>query len=267
MSWKVGANSKPRPAAARQLAAVIRSQRKGKKAPLTGLRSGRMDRTRVARLATGDLRVFRAPHSPSPQRVRVILLLDASGSMAGHEATITCQLARDFADAFVSMRGAIVGEIWAHTTGSDEAGGDLIDVTPLWKSGMKTSAVDEYLTIGFGGNEDGWALAAMGDRLRETIQPNETGIVIVISDGAPAYSVMPTGGASVFHQSVNAHVRAEAERIRKTGAAVISVSVSPSLHQETQQAMYGLHSVVPYDHNMTVTARRIGTAIGKQLNG
>lgn len=265
MTWKVGARSKPRPDAARKLAGVIRSQRKGTKAPLTGLRAGRIDRTRVARLAAGDLRVFHAPHSPSPQRVRVIILLDASGSMAGHEATITTQLARDFAEAFVSMRGAVVGEIWAHTTGTDGRD-NVIDIAPIWKSGLPTERVNDYLTLGFGGNEDGWALAAMGDRLAETIQPRETGIVIVISDGAPAYSVTPATPSGDYSQDVFGHVRSVAQGIRKRGHAVISVSVSPSLRADTQSAMYGSKAVVPFDMNMSVTARRIGLAIGDQLN-
>lgn len=267
MVWTVGNLSQHRPNAARKLAAVIVSQKRGTKAPMTGLRSGRIDRTRVARLGSRDLRVFHAAHSPSPQRVRVIILLDASGSMAGHEATITVQLARDFADAFVSLRGMVTGEVWAHTTGYDRSGGHTIDIAPIWKSGMPTSAVDTYLTLGFSGNEDGWALAAMGDRLAETIQPGETGIIIVVSDGAPAYTVAPAAGSGHgYAKDIYGHVRMIANQIRKRDCAVISVSVSRSLNVSTQSGMYGMDSVVPYDTNMSVTARKIGLAIGKQLN-
>lgn len=257
-----GVRSIARPDSARRLQAVIRSTRTGTASPLTGLRAGRIDRTRVARLGCGDMRVFKQPHAPSPKKVRVIFLLDASGSMHGHEATITCQLARDFADAITGMR-EVTGEAWAHTTSyqPDGNGSGLIVVAPLWKKGMPTDKVNRYMTLDMTGNEDGWAIAYVGDRLAETIQPDETGLVVVISDGAPAYSVSPKnptpGRVSAFE-----HTRQVVENIRERGHGVISVSVSRSLNVQSQAAMYGKDAVVAFDPNMAVTARRIGLAIG-----
>jgi hypothetical protein len=262
-----GSKSTHRPDAARKLASVIQSSRTGTKAPLTGLRAGRIDRTRVARLGMRDLRVFHAPHTPAPQRIRVGILLDASGSMVGHEANITLQLARDLAEATLLVPAIPVGgaEIWAHSTGRDYVTRETqITMYPLWKKGIPTERVDRYLQANFSGNEDGWALASLGDRLLEQIRPGETGIIFVISDGAPAYSV----GGELGGKYVNAlsHVSAVAEGYRKRGIAVVSVSVSRSLNVATQVGMYGRDNVVAYDSNMTVTASRIAKAIGAQLN-
>jgi cobalamin biosynthesis protein CobT len=267
MSFRVnGIASKPRPDSARRLQAVIRSSKTGRRAPLTGVRAGRIDRTRVARLGCGDLRVFKVPHAPQPQKVRVLFLLDASGSMIGHEATITCQLMRDFADAISAMPD-VTGEAWAHTTSytNDGNGHSLVSIAPLWKKGQNTQNVNRYLRLSFTGNEDGWALAYVGDRLAETIQPGETGLIVVISDGAPAYSVNPTKTGPGRHSTYD-HVRTVAENIRERGHGVISVSVSRMLNVQSQAGMYGKDSVVAYDSNMAVTARRIGLAIGKEFN-
>jgi hypothetical protein len=260
-----GTKTQHRPDAARKLAATITAAKTGHKNPLTGLRAGRIDRTRVARLGARDFRVFHAPHHPSPSKVRAIVLLDASGSMRGLESTIAAQMARDFADAFASLDVIPVGgaEVWAHTA-TDVIGetNDIIQMYPLWRKGLPTHYVDKYLDIPMSGNEDGWALAMVGDRLAEMMLPGETGVIIVVSDGAPVYDVASLGHTIGALQ----HVAQVAAGIRQRGVAVVSVSVSAHLRVASQVAMYGRENVIAYDPNISVTAQRIATAIGKQLN-
>lgn len=246
--WK----SRRDPLAAKALAAAITSTRGAAGAPLREQRSGRLDRTKVARLALKDTRVFVRPAASAPKRLRVAILLDASGSMEGAKALRCVQMARDLAEA-TEMLPNVTAEIWAHTTVKDDQHNSA-HMSFLWQSGEPTEWVDRYHLIDMGGNLDGFAVLYVKDELAERIQPGEQGMVIVVSDGAPTYQSL----GQPFD-----HFRQIRDAFKRLGWPLISVSVASQLRMETQIGLYGQGNVVEYDPNISITARAIAKAIGR----
>ncbi len=238
--------------AQRALMGVMHSARKGPGAPEFAQRTGRIDRRRVGRLAYGEGRVFQRPDAAAPQRVKVGILVDASGSMGWGETRPNieraAQAARDLAGAFESLPWA-EGFVAAHTTAFG-AGPVYI---PIWHSGEPLVYMDDLLTISMNGNEDGFAVAYTAEQVLDGLQANQRGVVIVISDGAPAYSDGET------------HTRTVVDEYRKRGLRIVSVAISEDMREYTQHQMYGAKDVVAYDKNATVFAQRMAQVIGSSI--
>jgi len=235
--------------AQRMLASVMHSAKRGPGAPEFAQRTGRIDRRRVGRLAYGETRVFQRPDSAAPQRVKVGILVDASGSMSwGNNIVRAAQAARDLAGAFESLPWA-EGFVAAHTT----AYGSGPVYIPIWNSGEPLVYMDDLLTLSMNGNEDGFAVAMTAENVLSGLKPNQRGVVIVISDGAPAYA----DGEN--------HTRAVVDEYRKRGLRIVSVAISADLREYTQHAMYGSDDVVAYDSNASVFSQRLAQVIGSSI--
>lgn len=260
---RLAQRTKHRPDAERALAAVMASSRKGPGAPEFAQRNGRIDRRRLGRLSYGEPRVFIKPNAAAPRRVSVGVLLDASGSMLAPPAEvgldgelkysalppkveIAAQVGRDLAGAIESLDWCR-GMVSAHTT----TGGPII--VPLWKSGEPTEWMDDILVMPHAGNEDGFAIGFMAEDLLEGLKRDEKALLIVVSDGAPAY-----GGSEN-------HVRSTVDAYRKRGVRIVSVSLEGSMNSATQNHMYGANEVVPYSHSVSAFAQSLARVIGSSI--
>ena len=211
------------PSAAQALAGALSNSRKGKGMPTRMQRTGKLDRRSIARVGTGDLRIFKRSLDPMPQRLRVTILVDASASMGGGDDMSAAQVCRNLADA-TELLPWVTADVMGFTTG-----GPGVVVFPVWESGKPTKGVDDYLKIPMSGTEEGYAIAFALDEMREKIAPNEQGLIIIISDGGP---------------SEPAHVQSCVRACWDEGIPVVSVALNDSA---SQPLMYGLDNIVYYD--------------------
>jgi hypothetical protein len=244
------------------------SQRRGAANRDYGKVSGRIDKKHLARLGTSE-RVFYTEGSPSPTRLRVVVILDRSGSMRGERMQKGMQMCRDLIEAGKNLPTVSV-EVWGHTTAdllpgdTIEGGaemlvqGDYIVVRELWRKGFSFEDFHKAANSQFmWGNEDGWALDVIGNEVQHTLAQGERALYVMVSDGQPVY----------FEAGRNlAHVRSVVDRLRRQGAGVISVAVAPELPAEAQRAMYGDGHYIKYDDDPQHLLRDIAKTIGRALN-
>ncbi len=269
-----------RPDVASRLASIISSQRRGKGRPSPAHRHGRIDRRALARAGTGDPRVFFQPGAPSPTKLRLVVILDLSGSMDGREATNAAQMAWDLILAAERVTSVSL-EVWSHTTGALESGetlspgavvttDDFIMVNELWKPGTSRWQFHRNIhNVAFRGNEDGFALKVIADDVLRRLPAGERALFVMVSDGAPFYpGYAGRGTEDDFNEDDHkyAHMREVCRTIRRKGAAVMSVSVSQSLRRSTQDQMYGHESVVQFTDNTSMLTQAIAKVVGKALN-
>jgi hypothetical protein len=239
-----------RPDVARVLASAITSERTGAPVLDTGHRSGTLDRTRLARLGTGDLRVFKSPSAPGPQRIRVAVVLDGSSSMLAQlpngqsRSTATAQIGVDLAGAFDSLP-FIDAALYVHNVNLSAP-----TVTTLWQKGEPVAYAADYARIHLDGNWDDYAIRFVTDDLIEARTGNERLLIVMVSDGRPS--------------STEDVARAVASA-KRAGVGVLSVSVAPDLGIEDQRRMYGANVVEFVPEPMTL-ARLIAQGIGRALN-
>jgi cobalamin biosynthesis protein CobT len=262
-------SSKERPDVAKRLQSIMTAQRRGKHAPEFGKRRGRVDARKLTRAAVGDGRVFKTRGAPSPTHLRLVVLLDMSGSMSYGSDKHAVQMCRDLIEATKDTR-SITTEVWGHTTNSLQTGdslqpeaervreGDYIVLRELWEEGQPIKTLhDRINTQQFWGNEDGFAIDSLYKDVARRRKSNERVLMVVISDGEPVITEMT---------KARAHVRQVSERIRRAGDAVISVSCSMGLRKDQQEEMYGHEFVIEYTANTLMLTQAIAKSIGKALN-
>lgn len=259
-----------RPEVARKLQSIMTAQRRGKHAPEYGKRRGRVDRRALTRAAMNDGRVFKTRGAPSPTALRLVILLDMSGSMDyGSTMTNAMQMCRDLIEATKDVR-SISLEVWGHTTTILTEGdslqpeakavreGDYIVLRELWEPGEPIKTFhDGVNSVMHWGNEDGFALDSLYQDVKRRRKSGERILVVMVSDGEPVIDEM---------HMARAHVRQVAERIRRANDAVISVSVSSGLRRDQQEEMYGHEFVIEYTHDTNRLTQSVAKAVGKALN-
>lgn len=252
---------------ARRIAGVISQQRRGRSAPDLGMRSGRIDKRRLAR-AKSDPRIFTQRTAPSPERLRVVVILDLSGSMMGYRVNAAVQTAWDFVLAAQSLP-QVTMEVWGHGTAYVEPGEELAEGAEsvregnyvvgyeLYREGMDARNFHrQFKNIRLCGNEDGFALQQIGQDVMRRASKDERVLIVMVSDGYPIYREMKGG----FR-----HTRDVVKGLRRKGAAVVSVSIAQDLRGSQQAEMYG-RDIVTYDENPQVLSTNIGRVIGRALN-
>ncbi len=242
-----GFATKDNPNAHSALAAVIVSSRTQNHAPEPFARNGRLNRSRLSRVATGETRVFVKNTAASPQKIRVHILIDASGSMGSgpnSNRAKAAQVGRDLAGALDKLPWA-TGRIYGFADTFEDN-----FVTRIWQTGQKRDAIDNFLYAPSGGTPLGYCMAYVCDDLLEEQKSGEKGVLIVVSDGEPSYS------------AGTQHVKNVTEYYRKRGIRVVSVAIEPL--DKAQRAMFG-NDYVTYTPNMTLFAKNLAKVIGSSL--
>lgn len=252
--------------AAKALADAITTSRQGIGAPEQGMYAGRLDTRRLARLAVKQTNVFTRPVGARPNRVRVTILIDASISMKkptritkdafGFETVdrnsptryqVAAQVARDLANA-TDLLDWVTCDMLAFTTGVSEArGSGAAVVFPIWETGEATTEVDTLGEVPMMYTEEGYALAMAHDEMRERLQGDEQGLVIIISDGAPGEGQ---------------HVTSVVREMADDNIPVVSIAVVKSAHQPM---MYGADNVVDYNGSTVAMGYDMAKVIGGVL--
>ena len=248
------------PIAAKALADAIVTSRQGIGAPQTGRYSGRLDRNRLSRFATGQTNIFTKPQAPRPNKVRVIILVDASVSMRGYASEArddygfrsgptrfqaSAQVARDLADA-TEMLPWVNASMLAYTTGY-ERHKEIVTLYPIWETGEQTTEVDTLGRVPMGLTEEGYALAVAHDLMKDELQGDEQPLVIIISDGAPGEGQ---------------HVKTVVEDMAADGIPVVSVAIVESA---AQPMMYGADNVVQFNGSSIALGYDMARVIGGVL--
>lgn len=253
-------------------------------------REGRFDVRQAPRISRGAQDVFKRKVGRSTTRVKVSVLLDASGSMNFEDATLRNPgRPEERVTVRRRMAAAVFGATIAQALGTvptvdldvfeHGAGfGDQLTIKWRWSKGTPVAVFNETANRGLrqSGNADGHALYAVTERLAREIRRDERGIIMVVSDGLPSiYSTtgtvsLPTRliGESEHHyeercrtfQAGQALVDAVAHA-RKRGFEVIAVAIDGS----DQSVYYGPQGVIRFtgDWNAlgSALARHVGAAM------
>ena len=223
------------------------------------LYSGRLDSRQAWRSdARGATDIFRDRNMPSPTKLNVAIMIDASGSMAGEEACRSQDMAATLVAAFQRIPTVNVS-VWQHNA----SGGTT--VYRCYERGAPNKLNSMLLNID-GGNADGFALDWMGKRLLAAKRPDERLLVIMVSDGLPSvrgHGQTASLAAGAKGNDLLDHSAKVAADLRRKGCDVMSVYIGwdPSSHIR----MYGKDKVVPFTGDWSALARSFGSVFGKVL--
>jgi hypothetical protein len=252
---------------------------------------GRIDPRRAWRHeATDDRDIFRERHLPSPATVRVIVLVDASGSMSQADAHVEGReepMSRNEASAVLAatmVEGLafiphVEIEVMQHSFGKTTSEGEemghsangvhTVHLRRAWEEGTPIQFMNKMPSWGpGGGNADGHALVALTDWLDQDLLPDEVPMIIVVSDGAPAdFGKNPDLRAiRAAHPEMVPYLDvADAALIdgvayaRQHGIKVLSVAIAGG----DQGQFYGKDAVVRFDGNWTTLAQDLAAKIGE----
>lgn len=214
---------------------------------------GRLDSRHAWRSdAKGASDIFKERRMPSPTKVNVHVLVDASGSMMGERACRAQDTAGTLVKAFERIPTVRV-HIWQHNAYSTQA-----NIFRVAAPGIPSKMADMLDNIG-GGNADGFALRWVGEQAMRSQRPDEKTLVIVVSDGLPSVSGLGARGKIIDHSVL------VADTLRKKGCHVMSVAIAGD--DEAHKYMYGEGNVVTFTGDWTRLGRDFATIFGKVLAG
>jgi hypothetical protein len=212
---------------------------------------GRLDSRHAWRSdAKGSTDIFKERRMPSPTKVNVHLLVDASGSMRGPRACRAQDMAGTLVKAFERIPTVRV-HVWQHN-----ANGHRATVYRAAAPGTPSKINGMLDRIG-GGNADGFALQWVGEHAVTQQRPDERTLVIVISDGLPSVQGKGAKAPILDHSALVANT------LRRKGAHVMSVAVAGD--DAAHKHMYGEGNVVNFTGDWTVLAREFSAIFGRVL--
>lgn len=243
-------------------------------------REGRLDVRRAPAASRGERDIFMRQTGRSTTRVKVAVVLDASGSMYWGGSAVIPHPDAPHRKVKVSaaMGAAVFGatiaraigqvptvdlDIYQHSHGHsarrhDGTYGGALIMKHRWAKGTPIAVFNEVgvAGIGGGGNADGHALYAVAERLRKEIKRGERGIILMVSDGLPAdYASDGKGNAGQALVDAVAHSR-------KQGFLTIGVSIDGT----DQRAYYG-DGLVTFKGDWTALGSELAEHVGKALAG
>ena len=213
---------------------------------------GRLDSRTVWRNdARGQVDIFKERRLPSPTKLDVHVLVDASGSMQGERACRAQDMAGTLVEAFKRIPTVRV-HIWQHN-----ATGAVTNVYRNYAPGLGTVGLTKMLQHIAGGNADGFALEAIGHRGLAAKRPDVKTLVIVVSDGLP--SVNGHGATGDIHD----HSTLVAQELRRKGVDVMAVAIAGA--DAAHRRMYGDDNVVKFTNDWPKLARDFGAVFARVL--
>jgi len=233
---------------------------------VTAKREGKIDFRRAPAASRGAQDIFKRKTGASTTHVKVSVLIDASGSMSGHDSYVSHPtVVGRKVTVTRRMAAAVFGATIAEALGrvptvhldvfQHSAGGGRMYIKWRWSRGTPVAVFNQALNgIGGGGNADGHALYAITEKMRREIKRGERGVILVVSDGLPSmYGNGGTGDAGQALVDAVAHAR-------KQGYTVLAVAIDGS----DQSAYYG-DGVVPFTGDWNALGGTLAKHIGKAL--
>jgi len=214
--------------------------------------AGRLDSRRAWRNdARGSVDIFRERRMPSPTKLNVHLLVDASGSMSGGRACRAQDLAGTFVEAFKRIPTVRL-HVWQHNATSG-----VTNVFSNFKPGQSPEGLSRMLLNIAGGNADGFALDAIGGLITSAYRPDETNLVIVISDGLPSVTGNGATGDILDHSTL------VAQTLQSKGVMVMGVAIAGD--DRAHKRMYGEANSVAFTGDWAKLARDFSFVFGRVL--
>jgi hypothetical protein len=235
-------------------------------------REGRLDPRRAAAGLRGEMDIFQRKTGRSTTKVKVSVLIDASGSMGdANTAQITnpnTPTSRRKVSVTARLAAAVFGATIAKALGriptvdldiyQHDAGlGSNMTIKWRWHRGTPLGVFNEAAAHGLnnGGNADGHAIYAVTTKMLRDLKHGQKGIIMMVSDGMP--SVYAHDGKG---QAGQALIDAVAFA-RKRGIEVIAVAVDGS----DQSIYYGKDGVVPFNGEWAPLGTELAKHVGKAL--
>jgi len=230
---------------------------------------GRFDNRAAARATRQELDVFKHRTGESAPRVKVAILIDASGSMAKDDAKIENPLDRTMkmitsrrlaAAAFGATIAKALGavptvdlDVYQHSANR----GSMV-IKWRWSRGTPIRVFNRASDRGIGrsGNADGHALVAIADRMLRSMKRNERGVIMVVSDGLPS---VPGDGGLYGSAAGQALIDAVAH-CRKHGITVVGVAIDGS-----DQTVYYGADTIPFTGDWMALGKHLARLVGKAL--
>lgn len=194
---------------------------------------GRLDSRAVWRSdARGHVDIFRERHAPSVTKVDVWLLVDASGSMRGSNACRAQDVVGTLVEAF-KRQPSVTLHVYQHNASAE------VSLYRVWEPG-RAPKVNQMLENVSGGNADGFALQAIGERALRARRPDTKTVIVMVSDGLPSVH-----GRGATNYEITKHSALVAQTLRDKGVQVMAVAIAGANDQHIK--MYGAENVVPFN--------------------
>lgn len=188
------------------------------------LKTGFVDEEELWRVGLSDSRVFERQTQPEDTFTSVTMLVDASGSMVGSGLDKAQNLANVMMACLRTQRG-VRARVRAHSTGYDTVGASC-KIYRIWEPGDPDTRLGLVSTIDHGANFDGFAIDWCAKELDDTALPNETKLLIVLSDGLPAGN-FDHKGRWVHYRGEPAmeHMREVSESWGRRGVHIVQIAI------------------------------------------
>lgn len=212
---------------------------------------GRLDSRNAWRYdAKGSTDIFRDRRLPSPTKLNVYIMVDASGSMMGANACRAQDMTATLVDAFKRIP-TVKMHVYQHHASS------TCEIFRNYEPGQSLQGLSSMLMNVGGGNADGFALQWVGDRAYKQRRPDEQALVIFISDGAPSVAGKGAKKDMVLHTQ---HV---AKTLRAKGVRVMSVAIAGG--SGINAKMYGAEHTVLFENDWAKLSRDFAAVFGTLL--
>jgi uncharacterized protein YegL len=214
---------------------------------------GRFDGRQAHRYVTkGEMDLYRVRRLPSATKLNVHILVDSSGSMGGHNIANAQDCTATLVEAFGGDPNIRV-HVWQHN-----AVGSGTYIYKMYEPGMSSTNLRNMPGRIAGGNADGFALEAIGQKALDTGQPDEVNLVIMVSDGAPS-----AHGVGARNHDLIAHSQMVTRNLNQQGVLVLSVGIDGA--GGVNEQMYGRENNIPFNGDWNDLARTFGTVFGEIL--
>jgi len=233
-------------------------------------REGRVDMRRAAAGMRGEQDIFQKKMGHSTTKVKVSVLIDASGSMRDHNTAHITNPLVPTSKAKVGVTAALASAVFGATIAKALGRVPTVDLDIYqhsaafnrmylkwrWHKGTPVGVFNEAIDgIGGGGNADGHALYAITTKMLKELKRDQKGIIMIVSDGMP--SVYADDGKGEAGQALIDAVT----YARKNGIEVMAVAVDGS----DQSIYYGKEGVVTFRGEWSVLGTDLAKHIGRAL--
>lgn len=198
------------------------------------LKKGEIDDEQLWRVGVEDYRVFFRRHMEEQDFIAATMLIDVSGSMHGENVRRAQMLATVLMECFATMPNARV-KVRAHT----HLGNDDCTIYRIWEPGDARTRLGLLATVQGGSNYDGYAIEYCANEMVKDARPNETKLLIVLSDGRP------NGGRQYRGTPAMKHVRWVTDHFGRKDIAIFQIAVDEGVDARDQATMFA--NWIPFD--------------------